>query len=181
MHIPPHDNQNRAIVDVGHPLVPLTYFNIVRLKRGERFDYAVPGYETCIVPATGTIRVDVGGQSHADLGGRGADVWDGEPEAVYVPTGMVARLTGQSDSAEVFIAGARFDRVLEPFVQIESVMSRRHQGAGLGLALVKSMTDLHGGDFFMDSQPGHGTVATIRLDSTASRPTSRCPTANPSK
>jgi 5-deoxy-glucuronate isomerase len=115
MHIPPHDNQNRAIVDVDHPLVPLTYFNIVRLKRGETFGSTVPGYETCIVPATGTIRVDVGGQSHADLGGRGTDVWDGEPEAVYVPTGMAAKLTCQSDSAEVFIAGARFDTVLDPF------------------------------------------------------------------
>jgi len=61
------------------------------------------------------------------------------------------------------IAAVDLDRVLEPFVQIESVMSRRHQGAGLGLALVKSMSDLHGGSFHMDSQPGHGTVATIRL------------------
>jgi 5-deoxy-D-glucuronate isomerase len=35
--------------------VPLNYFNIVKLKKGEAFDYQVPGYETCIVPATGTV------------------------------------------------------------------------------------------------------------------------------
>lgn len=115
MHIPPHDNHNRPIVDADHPLVPLNYFNIVRLRRGEGFDHAVAGYETCIVPATGTIRVQVGGQTHDDLGGRGVDVWDGEPEGVYVPTGMTARLTCLSDQAEVFIAGARHDEVLEPF------------------------------------------------------------------
>ncbi len=63
MHIAPHDNRNQPIVGTGHPLVPLNYFNIVRLKRGEDFAYAIPGYETCIVPATGTIRVTVGGQT----------------------------------------------------------------------------------------------------------------------
>ena len=116
MHIPPHDNHNRPIVDVGNPLVPLNYFNIVQLARGESFSYAIPGYETCIVPATGTVMVEVGGSRHTDLGGRGVDVWDGEPEGVYVPTGMTARFTCQSDTAEVFVAGARFDDVLEPFV-----------------------------------------------------------------
>jgi 5-deoxy-glucuronate isomerase len=115
MHIAPHDNQNRPIVDADHPLVPLNYFNIVTLKRGQDFTYAVPGYETCIVPATGTIRVQVGGQVHDNLGQRRVDVWDGEPEGVYVPTGMEARFTCLSDSAEVFIAGAKFDQVLEPF------------------------------------------------------------------
>lgn len=115
MHISPHDNQNRPIVDVDHPLVPLNYFNIIHLKRGEQFDYAVPGYETGIVPATGTVRVEVGGQTHDALGQRGVDVWDGEPEGVYVPTGMTARITCQSDKAEVFVAGARFAEVLEPF------------------------------------------------------------------
>lgn len=115
MHIPPHDNQNKPIVDLGHPLVPLNYFNIIRLKRGEAFSYATPGYETCIVPATGTVRVEVGGQIHDDLGGRGVDVWDGEPEGVYVPTGMTATLWCQSETAEIFIAGAKYEQVLEPF------------------------------------------------------------------
>ena len=115
MHIAPHDNQNRPIVDVDHPLVPLTYFNIIKLTKGQAFEYTIPGYETCIVPATGTLRVEVGGQTHNDLGQRRVDVWGGEPEGVYVPTAMPARMTCLSDTAEVFIAGAKFDTVLEPF------------------------------------------------------------------
>ncbi len=115
MHIPPHDNHNRPIVDVDDPRVPLNYFNIVRLKRGEAFDYAVPGYETCIVPATGTVAVETGGLMFDHIGNRGVDVWDGEPEGVYVPTGMPARMICQSETAEIFIAGAKFDEVLEPF------------------------------------------------------------------
>ena len=37
MHIPPHDNQNKPIVDADDPTVPLNYFNIVKLKAGEAF------------------------------------------------------------------------------------------------------------------------------------------------
>lgn len=115
MHIAPYDNQNKPIVDVDHDLVPLNYFNIVKLKQGETFDYQVAGYETCIVPATGTVDVDIEGALYPKLGNRGVDVWDGEPEGVYVPTGAHARMTCVSDTTEVFIAGAKYDKVLEPF------------------------------------------------------------------
>ncbi len=115
MHIAPHNNQNRPIVDVDHDLVPLNYFNIVKLKEGEVFEYAVPGYETCIVPATGTVDVDVEGAVFKALGKRGADVWDGEPEGVYAPSGAKVRLTCVSDATETFIAGAKYDKVLQPF------------------------------------------------------------------
>jgi len=115
MHIPPHDNQNRPIVDIDNPLVPLNYFNILRLNAGQVFESCVPGYETCVVPATGTVSVSVAGQDFAGIGNRVADVWDGEPEGVYVPSGQPARITCTSDKAEVFVAGARFDQVLAPF------------------------------------------------------------------
>ena len=114
MHIAPFDNQNRAIVGADDALVPLVYFNIVRLHAGETFDYRLPGYETCIVPATGTVTVDSMGQSFADIGNRGADVWDGEPEGVYVPTDAPARITALTGT-EIFIAGAKFAETLRPF------------------------------------------------------------------
>ncbi|MEL6643378.1 MAG: 5-deoxy-glucuronate isomerase [Pseudomonadota bacterium] len=115
MHIPPFENDNQPIVGVENECVPLNFFNIVKLKRGERFDSTVPGYETCIVPATGTVDVTINTFHAADLGGRGADVWCGDPEGVYVPTGQTATITCSSETAEVFIAGAKFDQVLEPF------------------------------------------------------------------
>ncbi|MGI1662836.1 5-deoxy-glucuronate isomerase [Palleronia sp. KMU-117] len=115
MHIEPYDNANEPIVAAGDATVPLNYFNIVCLTRGDSFTYAVPGYETCIVPATGTIDVRVGAFSAEAIGRRGTDVWDGEPEGVYVPSGQEATITCRSDSAEVFVAGAKFDEVLAPF------------------------------------------------------------------
>lgn len=114
MHIAPHDNQNRAIVDMGDPLVPLVYFNIVILKAGESFDYRTPGYETCVVPATGSVTVDTAGETFAAIGNRGLDVWDGDPEGVYVPQDTRARITALTDT-ETFIAGAKFNETLRPF------------------------------------------------------------------
>ena len=115
MHIAPYDNQNRPVVDADNTTVPLNYFNIVKLKEGDAFEYGVPGYETCIVPATGTVDVNVEGARFEALGGRVEDVWDGEPEGVYVPTGAKAEMVCKSDGAEVFVAGAKFDEALEPF------------------------------------------------------------------
>ena len=115
MHIAPYDNHNQPIVDADHELVPLNYFNIVKLKRGESFNYRVPGYETCIVTATGTVTVEVAGETYSDIGNRTADVWDGEPEGVYVPADTPSRFTCRSDAAEVFVAGAKFNETLKPF------------------------------------------------------------------
>ena len=115
MHIAPHDNSNKPIVDTDNELVPLNYFNIIKLKKGEVFDYSLSGYETCIVPATGTISIDIEGKSFDQLGNRGVDVWDGEPEGAYVPVGAKVRIVCQSDKTETFIAGAKYDKVLEPF------------------------------------------------------------------
>ncbi|MBT4999970.1 MAG: 5-deoxy-glucuronate isomerase [Tateyamaria sp.] len=115
MHIAPHDNQNNPIVDTDDELVPLNYFNIVKLKMGEAFNYQVPGYETCIVPATGTVDVEIEGISFTELGNRTVDVWDGEPEGIYVPVGAKVTIICKSTSTETFIAGAKYDKVLEPF------------------------------------------------------------------
>jgi 5-deoxy-glucuronate isomerase len=115
MHIAPFDNRNEPIVDTQNTTVPLNYFNIVKLKKGEAFEYQVRGFETCIVPATGTVDVEVEGLNFRNLGKRREDVWDGDPEGVYVPVGAKVTLVCVSDETETFIAGAKYDKVLEPF------------------------------------------------------------------
>lgn len=115
MHIAPFENMNKPIVDVDDSCVPLNYFNIVKLTKGQAFEYRVPGYETCIAPATGTLDINVGGVEYKSIGGRVEDVWDGEPEGVYVPSDTPAQMVCTSDTAEVFVAGAKYDEVLEPF------------------------------------------------------------------
>lgn len=128
MHIAPYDNNNQPIVDVDHPLVPLNYFNIVKLQAGEVLDYQIAGYETCVVPATGTVTVETMGETFADIGNRGADVWDGEPEGVYVPTGAGTRISARTDT-EIFVAGAKYDEQLKPFAVREAELDRVQYGS----------------------------------------------------
>jgi 5-deoxy-glucuronate isomerase len=115
MHIAPFDNQNEPIVDVGNDRVPLNYFNIVKLQKGQKYSYTLSDYESCIVPATGRVSVSVNNRQIAEIGLRTEDVWDGEPEGVYVPTAMDCVVECISDSAEVFVAGAKYEETLAPF------------------------------------------------------------------
>lgn len=54
-------------------------------------------------------------------------------------------------------------RALEPFVQVDASLSRRHGGTGLGLPLSKMFVELHGGRLTIESEPGVGTAVTILL------------------
>lgn len=54
-------------------------------------------------------------------------------------------------------------RLAQPFEQASSDPARAHGGSGLGLALVKSLTQLHGGEFGLESRLGQGTTVTVTL------------------
>jgi len=57
------------------------------------------------------------------------------------------------------IAPEHLPRLFDRFYRVES--SRGSDGAGLGLALVKSIVDLHGGSASIQSEPGQGTTVTL--------------------
>ena len=54
-------------------------------------------------------------------------------------------------------------RLARPFEQIESQHAKTTQGTGLGLALTKSLVEMHGGLLDLRSAPGQGTSATFSL------------------
>jgi signal transduction histidine kinase/tetratricopeptide (TPR) repeat protein len=57
----------------------------------------------------------------------------------------------------------KFQLIMEPFGQVEDAFSRSRGGIGLGLPLVKSLAELHGGAFVIESEIGHGTTTRIHL------------------
>jgi two-component system CheB/CheR fusion protein len=69
------------------------------------------------------------------------------------------------------IAAEFLPRVFEAFRQADDSASRRHDGLGLGLALVQHLVRLHGGTVDVTSDgPGHGTLVIVRLLAASSDP-----------
>lgn len=56
------------------------------------------------------------------------------------------------------IAAEDHDKLFKPFSQIDSSSSRKYQGTGLGLALVKEIVQLHGGTVWFESKVGKGST-----------------------
>lgn len=54
---------------------------------------------------------------------------------------------------------------MAPFGQIESALSRKNQGTGLGLPLTRALVELHGGTLTLQSKVGIGTVVTLTFPS----------------
>jgi signal transduction histidine kinase len=61
------------------------------------------------------------------------------------------------------IAKEHLAMVMEPFMQVESAFRRKNAGTGLGLPLVRSLTELHGGTVALTSQLNCGTKVQVRL------------------
>lgn len=92
-----------------------------------------------------------------------------------VPAGSLCSLTGgealpveQFFSLSVMDTGigielADLKRLFQPFMQLDSGLSRKYKGTGLGLALVKQLVELHKGHLFVQSEVGQGSTFTVWL------------------
>ena len=116
MHIPPYKNKNIPIIDTNNSRVPFVYFNNINLTKNKIFISDVIGYETCFVPVTGTFSVNVGNLSVKKIGKREKNVWDNDPEGIYIPLDEVAEIKCLTEKGEGFIAGAKYNQKLKPFM-----------------------------------------------------------------
>lgn len=57
-------------------------------------------------------------------------------------------------------------RLARPFEQVEEELTRNNHGTGLGLALTKSLAEMHGGKLAIQSEVGRGTIVTVTLPRT---------------
>ncbi len=104
-------------------------------------------------------------------------------QAARVPRAEVGQLSGRwagrsfaladSDFTEflklsvsdngIGISGDSLQRLFQPFSQIDSGLSRKFEGTGLGLAMVKLLAELHGGAMAVESAVGEGSCFTVWL------------------
>jgi two-component system cell cycle sensor histidine kinase PleC len=73
------------------------------------------------------------------------------------------RLRVSVSDTGIGIAADDLARLAQPFEQIESQHSKTQQGTGLGLALTKSLVEMHGGLLDLESEPGVGTTASFSI------------------
>lgn len=88
----------------------------------------------------------------------------------FTPKGGTVTITGKggdnfvslsvSDTG-IGIAEQDLPRIGQPFVQVENQYNKRYKGSGLGLALAKSLVELHGGTLAVTSKLSEGTTVTV--------------------
>jgi PAS domain S-box-containing protein len=91
----------------------------------------------------------------------------------FTPAGGHIALEAMRDSAGgigfrvrdtgIGIAAGDIPRAMEPFGLIDSSLSRKYTGTGLGLPITRALVELHRGRFELTSEPGIGTTATVYL------------------
>lgn len=64
-------------------------------------------------------------------------------------------------------------RVFEPFYRGRQAIARQVQGSGLGLSLVRSIAEAHGGRVELESEPGRGSTFTMSLPASTATPAAR--------
>jgi signal transduction histidine kinase/DNA-binding response OmpR family regulator len=107
----------------------------------ERVVYNLVSNALKFVPEGGSVRIKVGMEADADQ------------EFVCI----AVRDTGPG------IPHGDLHRIFDRFYQVEEPDAYRHEGTGLGLALVRELVELHGGDVSVDSEVGFGSEFKIRL------------------
>ncbi len=79
------------------------------------------------------------------------------------PEASPATLDFTVSDTGIGIAPENIDQLFQTFVQIDSQLNRQYEGTGLGLALVKRLTEMHGGVVTVTSTPNQGSCFTVKL------------------
>ncbi len=181
----------KAIHEAGQHLLERinTILDVARIESG-RFDLAADlieiGYmiQHCVLqmqPAANTAKVRLTTEIAPDL----PRVRGDERRLRQVMTHLLTNsVKFSAPSSEVLVAAHRtadgdleikvrdggigiapedIERVFEPFNRLDTSLTRRTSGTGLGLYIARCLVTAHGGSIHLDSAPGHGTTAIVRL------------------
>jgi 5-deoxy-glucuronate isomerase len=130
-----YDNKNQPIVVPKKGVLAGTYFNLVRLGKGDEYRTKVEGIETFYAVLSGNADIDVNGTAFRDVGHR-KDIWSGQADSVYATTGADVRVRANADGTELAVGGGVCEKAHPPFrvlpgevemVDVGSVETRSHR------------------------------------------------------
>jgi signal transduction histidine kinase/DNA-binding response OmpR family regulator/HPt (histidine-containing phosphotransfer) domain-containing protein len=81
-----------------------------------------------------------------------------------------ARILFSVSDTGVGIEDEQSESLFEPFTQADGSMTREYGGTGLGLSICRRLVNLHGGEIWVDSNPGEGTTIFFTIDFTRQPP-----------
>jgi PAS domain S-box-containing protein len=87
----------------------------------------------------------------------------GEVTLAAKPTGAPGWVAMSVSDTGIGIPPEQLDNALSAFGQVDNPFTRSQEGTGLGLPIVKSLVELHGGQFSVESAVGKGTKVTMVL------------------
>src|SRR5690606_4432896 len=90
----------------------------------------------------------------------------------YSPDGGTITLSGAvvSDGVRISVSDqgvglrpGQQEMIFDRFYRVDNALTRETQGVGLGLYIVRSIIEAHGGRIWAESEPGQGTTFTFEL------------------
>ncbi|WP_233272755.1 ATP-binding response regulator [Paraburkholderia acidisoli] len=121
---------------------------------------------------TNAIRYTERGTVRVEFALEAAESAAASPEAAQSSTDAAARLRGGARAGTFAIvvsdtgpgvAAEQIPLIFQEFTQLDASRSRRYEGAGMGLAIVRGLVDLFGGRIDTASRVGEGTTFTVRI------------------
>ncbi len=147
---PKAPDSNGCILNVTPKTAAWDYvgFAVHALSPGAEFDCSGGDREICIVVLTGSVTVRLNGVEHSNIGGR-ESVFDGPPEALYVPWKTTVSIVAES-SAEVAICSAPGGGNYEARLISAGTFARETRGTGANTRYVQ--------DILPESAPAHSLL-----------------------
>ncbi len=112
-------------------------------------------------PEQGSVSLEVWLEEAGGQGGRGAGEVN-SPSSPHPPIPSSLLCFSVTDTG-IGIAAEDIGKLFQPFMQLDSSLSRQYSGTGLGLALVERIAVLHRGMVSVSSEVGVGSCFTVRI------------------
>jgi 5-deoxy-glucuronate isomerase len=107
-------NNNQPVLSVNNHVLPNSYFNLIRLNKGDTFNQQINGFEFVWVVLQGNVDFTVDGIKYSNVGIR-KDIWSGTADSVYVGNGSQVEVVSNTSGTEIAVAGGICMKIYESF------------------------------------------------------------------